>query len=432
MIKKITLLSFSFLILLTGFLSCSKSNDVAGPGDPCAGKTILVSTAVVPASSPSLTDGSITVTATGSTGFSYSLNGGPYQSSATFNSLAPGNYSVTAKDAAGCVKAASCTITANSCPAITVTATVTSTTGTANNGSVSATASGSTGFTYSLNGGAFQANGNFTGLAAGTYTVTVKDGNGCTGSGTFVVNSAACATITVTCTATPASGPTATNGSVSVSASGGTAPYTFSINGGAGQANSTFGSLATGNYTVVVTDANGCSGTAAVTVGSNCPALTVSGSATPSDKCTNNTGVITVTATGSSGYTYSLNGGSYQPNNVFSNLAAGNFTISARDLNGCTASSGVNVAIAPAGVAFNAVKTVLANNCALSGCHAGPSPQNGINFSDDCTIVSQSARIKARAVDGNPSFMPPSTQLSAADKQKITDWINAGGQHSNN
>jgi hypothetical protein len=51
-----------------------------------------------------------------------------------------------------------------------------------------------------------------------------------------------------------------------------------------------------------------------------------------------------------------------------------------------------------------------------------------LDFTLDCTIVGSWDRIKARAVDANPSQMPPppSAALNAADKLKITDWINAG------
>ena len=83
-------------------------------------------------------------------------------------------------------------------------------------------------------------------------------------------------------------------------------------------------------------------------------------------------------------------------------------------------------------ILFLAVKAVLATNCAIPGCHSLPSPQNGLDFADDCTIVSQGLRIKARAVDAIPSQMPPSgPPLSTADKQKIIDWLNAGGKHNN-
>jgi hypothetical protein len=58
------------------------------------------------------------------------------------------------------------------------------------------------------------------------------------------------------------------------------------------------------------------------------------------------------------------------------------------------------------------------------GCYS----QGGINFTVDCNIVLNKDRIKARAIDGNPSIMPPTGALPQADKDKITNWINAGGR----
>jgi uncharacterized membrane protein len=85
------------------------------------------------------------------------------------------------------------------------------------------------------------------------------------------------------------------------------------------------------------------------------------------------------------------------------------------------------------GPLFIAVQSVIRTNCATSGCHTTPNPQSAINFSDDCQILSQKDRIKIRAVDGNPTFMPPppASPLSATDKKKITDWIAAGGLYTN-
>lgn len=82
-----------------------------------------------------------------------------------------------------------------------------------------------------------------------------------------------------------------------------------------------------------------------------------------------------------------------------------------------------------AGVNFTAVKGVISNSC-LS-CHNATNPAGGLNLADDAIVVSKAARIKARAVDGSPSFMPPNgTQLSQADKDKITSWIAAGGKYT--
>lgn len=152
-----------------------------------------------------------------------------------------------------------------------------------------------------------------------------------------------------------------------------------------------------------------------------------------------NNGSITASASGSSGFTFNLNGGIFQPSGIFTNLSAGLYTIVAKNSSGCTGSAqftvgaGSTACSGTAGPLFTAVRAVVRNNCALSGCHLSPNPQSGIDFSSDCVIISQKDRIKLRAVDGNPSIMPPppNPALSAADKQKITDWIAAGGLYSN-
>lgn len=433
--KSIQLFIIAFISLAIAGISCSKSSPTPPPANPCASKTIVVTATVMPASNATAANGSIDATASGSTSFTYSKDGSTFQASGTFSNLGVGNYTITAKDADGCTGTKAVTVTSVPCPTITLTATLTqATTPTSADGSITVTAAGSTGFTYSKDGVAFQAGNVFNNLTVGSYTITAKDGNGCTGSAGFSVTAVSCPTITLTATPTNATGPTATNGSIAASATGGATPHTFSKNGGTTfQATGTFTSLAVGTYQIVAKDANGClSNVSNVTISSTCPTLTASGVSTGSDKCANNTGTITITAGGSTGFTYNLNNGAYQASNLFSQLANGSYTIGVKDANGCTTTSTASVAIAPAGSLFSAVKAVLATNCAVPGCHSLPAPQNGLNFADDCTIVAQKDRIKARAVDANPSQMPPSGPvLSATDKQKIVDWINAGGKHSN-
>jgi len=79
------------------------------------------------------------------------------------------------------------------------------------------------------------------------------------------------------------------------------------------------------------------------------------------------------------------------------------------------------------GPKYMAVKALISTNCAISGCHAGAQSPD---FRNDCNILNNQLLIKARAVDGIPSFMPPTGQLPASEKNKITDWINAGGKFS--
>lgn len=162
----------------------------------------------------------------------------------------------------------------NPCAGVTVsvTGTVTNASQGQTNGSISVNATGGSGFTYSINSGAFQSSGTFSNLAAGSYTITAKNSNGCTGSQQFTVGTTnACAGVTInvstnTSTATPCPNPN--SGSITVTASGGTAPYTYSMNGGSFVGSNVFSSQAAGNYNLVAKDANGCTSTTAVaTVG---------------------------------------------------------------------------------------------------------------------------------------------------------------------
>lgn len=434
--KLTTLVILALVSAIILFISCSKSGGgTTTPPNPCAGITITVTGGTSPTSTPAATNGSISASASGSSGFTFSLNGGTAQSSGTFSNLAVGSYTITAKDANGCTGSASFSVTATPCPTIIVTGTITQTSSpTATNGAIAASATGSTGFTYSINGisGTYQASGTFSNLAVGSYTIFAKDVNGCTGSAPFSVTTVSCPTISLNATPTNTSGPTATNGVINSSASGGATPYTYSKDGGTTyQASGTFNNLAIGNYSVVAKDANGCiSATSTVTVGSTCPTINANPTVSNTVKCEPNNGSITITATGSSGFTYNLNGGTFQASNVFNSLATGNYTYGVKDGNGCTITGNANVAQAAAGTLFTQVKAIMAANCV--SCHGGPFPQNGLDFSDDCTIVGQAARIKARAVDFNPSQMPPAgPPISAADRQKIVDWINAGGKHNN-
>ena len=421
-----------FFIVSINFISCSKPDAVTPPADPCAGKTIVVTGTTTPISVGSTNNGAINASASGSTGFTYSINGGAFQATGTFSNLVVGAYSVLAKDGNACTGSQSFTVTATPCPTITITATITPAS-TASNGAINATATGSTGLTYSNNGGPFQATGLFTGLAPISHTITAKDANGCIATNTFLVTSVGCPIINVTATSTNTAGPTATTGSITASATGGATPYTFSLNGGAFQSAVLFSNLAAAtNYTVVAKDFNNCQGSAInIIVASNpCPTINYTQVVVGADKCAPaGTGSITVTATGSTGYMYQLNNNAFQNSNIFNTLVLGSYTINVRDANGCIKTGTVPVGQAPAGPLFTNVKTIMTANC--GSCHGGPSPQSGYNFNDDCTIVAQKLRIKARAVDGIPSIMPMSGPISAADKQKILDWINGGGQHSN-
>ncbi|MEP7376905.1 MAG: hypothetical protein ABI675_26130 [Chitinophagaceae bacterium] len=410
-----------------------------GSTNPCAGVTVVVTTTKVdPVTGQS--NGSITASATGGTGFTYSLNNGAFQTSGAFTGLSAGNYTITAKNANGCTGVTQVALgSTNPCAGVTVVVSLAKVDPSVSqsNGSVTASATGGTGFTYSLNNGAYQASGTFSGLAAGNYTVTAKNSSGCLGTKQITLTATnPCAGVTVAVTLTKVD-PSAnqSNGSVTASATGGTG-FTYSLNNGAYQASGTFSGLAAGNYTVTAKNSNGCLGTKQITLTATNPCTNTSIVLTSvivnASPCTTGAnGKINVTATGSTGFTYNLNNGAYQASNVFSSLAAGSYTIGVKDVNGCTKTATTTVGTAAAGVLFAEVKTIINTRCSGSGCHMNGGTAAGYNFDSDCSIVSDWSKINSSAVTGNNMPKSPQAKLTAAEKKKITDWINAGHLYSN-
>ncbi len=409
--------------------------------DPCAGLTIIV-TATKTDATLNVNNGSISATASGGPApFTFSLNGGAFQSSGNFTGLAAGNYTVTARNSNGCTGVTQVTIAAvDPCAGVTVLVSATKvdpTTG-QSNGSITATATGGTGFTYSLNGGAFQSSGTFTGLAAGNYNITAKNSNGCTGSTTIALGSSnPCTGVTITVSLTKVDPTTGqSNGSITATATGGTG-FTYSLNGGAFQASGIFSGLGAGTYTITAKSSAGCLGTAQITlVGTNpCNAIAIIISTTTTNytPCTTpNSGSITITASGSSGFTYNLNGGAYQASNTFTALAAGTYTVGVKDVNGCTKTATAIVGITPKGPLFTNMRSLISTRCNGSGCHMNGQTTSGYNFDNDCSIVTYWNQINQSCVTYQLVRMPKSPQplLTAAEKLVITNWITAGHRYT--
>jgi hypothetical protein len=160
----------------------------------------------------------------------------------------------------------------NPCDGVTITVQATKQDASAgqSNGSITVTSPTGAGVTYSLNGGTAGATASFTGLAAGTYTVTAKNANGCSGTASFTIAATdPCAgkTIVVTTPTIVGNIPcTVTNGgSVTASATGSTG-FTYKIGAGTYQSSPTFTSLTNGVYVITARDVDGCERTASVTI----------------------------------------------------------------------------------------------------------------------------------------------------------------------
>lgn len=154
--------------------------------------------------------------------------------------------------------------------------------------------------------------------------------------------------------------------------------------------------------------------------------ITVTGSATVADACGG--AKVSVSASGSTSFTYSIDGGAFGASSDFSGVTVGDHTISVKDGAGCTQSAKVTVTQIAAGPLYTAVKTLIQAQCV--SCHSGAGASAGRDWSKDCQVVANKDLIKQRTVDGTPSFMPQGGKLSAADMKIITDWVNAGGRYS--
>jgi gliding motility-associated-like protein len=192
----------------------------------------------------------------GTAPYAYSWSNGA--STANNSGLVAGTYSVTVTDASGCTTSGS--VQLNQPSALTAnTASTSITCNGANDGTATVSVSGGTSpYSYSWsNGGNAAAT---TGLAAGTQSVTVSDWNGCSVNRTVVLTEPSAIVVTETVSAPLCSG--ASTGSISLSATGGTAPYMVTwSNGSSGLS---LNNLANGLYSYTLTDASGCTATGSV------------------------------------------------------------------------------------------------------------------------------------------------------------------------
>ncbi|MFM2207942.1 MAG: hypothetical protein RL213_1917, partial [Bacteroidota bacterium] len=316
--------------------------------------------------------------------------------------LSAGTYLVTVTDSRGCTKTATRTLTSSG-SAVTPTASGSSIScsgGTT--GSVNVTVTGGTmPYTYNWRNGTVVVGttASVTGLAAGTYTVTVTDAAGCSGTSSATITSSS--SVTATATSTNASCSYSTNGTVSVTASGGTAPLTYvwrnssSVSVGT---TSSVSNLAAGTYTVTITDAAGCSTTAVATI--TAPAAVVASVTANNPACsTGSTGSVTVVPGGGTApYTYSWTNGttSVGTSSSVSNLPAGTYTVTVTDSRGCTGTSSATL-IAPAPVVATSTSTNPACSSGNTGSAgvsaAGGTPGYTYQWRNGTTTVGSTATI---------------------------------------
>jgi SprB repeat len=286
-------------------------------------------------------------------------------SGTTISNLVPGAYSVhvISANGAGCDASFTTTIIENSQISLSSLPTNILCYGSAT-GAINASLSGGTPpYTYSWSNGA--STQNLSQVVAGSYTLTVTDSKGCTASTSSTITQPTSIVATPSVTNVTSNG--LINGAVSLTVSGGVSTYTYLWNDGGTTKDRT--GLAAGTYSVIVTDANGCLRTVSGITVTQPAALTLS--AVASAILCYGGGNSTITATGGGGVgslQYSLNGGTYQSSNIFSNVAVSSTpnTVTVKDGLGITKSTAVTVS-QPAPIVLSFNKTNESCPSALNG-----------------------------------------------------------------
>lgn len=450
-----TLTSGNYIVLVTDNNACTFNQNVTitQPAAALSGTT-LNQTAVDCFGNNT---GQIQVSGSNGTApYSYTL-GATNNSSGNFTGLTAGNYSITITDNNACTFVYPVVITQ---PAAALSAAIASQTDAicfnGSTGTVTLTASdGTPNYQYAISGTAFSNNPLITGLAAGNYNVIVQDNNSCTVSVNVIigqplvpVSASVTSTTDVLCYGN-------TTGALTVVASNGIAPYSYTL-GPNTNSTGVFNSIAAGNYTINVTDINGCIATTTTLINQPTAPLNITISAASNPVCNGfNNGTATALATGGTiavGYIYNWTTVPTQNTVQVTNLTAGSYTVTVTDDNLCTAQTNVtltepnfqlntNTQITicdgqPANLTATSLDgaapvtytwTNLSNGSSLTGSTVGPTPNSNVNYSVVATDNNGCSTVPATiAITVNPTPIASFTQDVKEGCQPLCVTFNAG------
>lgn len=325
----------TYTVNVTDSKGCKKSATVTISQPP-----ILAITATTVDATCGKANGGASVT--GSGGFppyTWSWSGG--QTTSTITNLTAGTYTVTIKDVSLCTMSAAVTIKNIAGPTATITTFKNVSCKGGNTGSATITvAGGKAPYTYVWNNG--QTTPTATNLVAGIYSVIATDANGCAATANITITEPAVLVANITGT-----NPTCfndKNGSAMVSATGGTAPYTYVWALAGSHTKDTIQNVGAGVYSVTVTDANGCSKVATVTLTN--PALVTTAIINTKTLCFGScTGTATANVSnGFAPYTFLWNNSTAQTTNIATGLCAGTYSVAVKDAHGCKSQASTTIA----------------------------------------------------------------------------------------
>lgn len=340
----------TYTVTVTDANSCVQNQNVLIT-EPAA---IGITSSVTDVTCKGDTNGQIDITISGGTS-PYNVLWSNGATTEDLSNLSPGNYSVQITDASGCVFKSSSIAVGEPSTSLTATTSITnSTCNGANNGIIDLTVSGGVApITFNWSNG--ETTEDVSNLAPGNYQVQISDANGCIRVKDLIVSEPAPIAVNLTATDPTCNGQN--NGQINASITGGTAPYTFSW--ASGQATQNISGLAAGNYSLTVTDANGCSASANTTLTD--PAIISLGTNTTNVSCNGgDDGVIDLSiAGGTAPFSYAWSNGSSTQD--LNNLVAGTYQVTVTDNSGCTAN--LNVTVTEPTAEITATTSITNINC---------------------------------------------------------------------
>jgi PKD repeat protein len=339
-------------VTVTAANGCKKSGTAAVPS--ASGFSVSFSSTNITCNGAA--NGTATASAAGgSTPYTYQWSNGA--TLATLSSLAAGTYNATVTDFTGCKITGAVTISQPSVIVLNLNGNNASSCGSADGSVNMAVTGGTPPYTFNWNNGA--STQNITGIPAGTYSVTVTDANNCTRTKNTTITAPSGVTTSISKTNAKCNG--SCDGTATVTASGGTTPYSYQWSNG--KTGASVGGLCNGVYTVTVIEAVGCAVTANVTITD--PVELLVNTSSNDASCGKKDGSASVNAAGGvSPYTYQWSNGSTSAS--ADSLLAGMYTVTVTDSNGCKK-------FAPVMVSDNGAPNVIVTGITQVACNGGSS-----------------------------------------------------------
>jgi len=275
------------------------------------------------------TNGQITATPLGGTSpYTYQWSNGA--NTTTISNLSANTYNVIITDANGCTTNNTATISQPNLLQVNLNNLQNITCNGLANGSISlATIGGTQPYQYQWSNGA--STSNLSNLNQGNYNLTVTDANGCTQTSNYTITEPTQLSSSIT-NQTNITCYGLTNGAITTNTQGGTTPYNYQWSNGSSTAS--IANLSQGNYSLIVTDANGCQTTLnSIITQPQAITTTITGN---SLVCPNESVVLTANSTGGIGnITYHWSNGATTSTNTISTNVNTSYQVYGIDANGC-------------------------------------------------------------------------------------------------